>query len=110
MSLAASVSGDERLRLFLALRLPDDVLDQVERWQREGRCPSNPAREALPPWALHQGQWPLDPFGALSMRRAYRDRGRVPADAEFQSRRMHDHKHDNHDATRHAEPDRLTEM
>jgi 2'-5' RNA ligase len=29
------VSGDERLRLFLALRLPDDVLDGVERWQRE---------------------------------------------------------------------------
>jgi 2'-5' RNA ligase len=29
------VSGDERLRLFLALRLPDDVLDQVERWQHE---------------------------------------------------------------------------
>ena len=29
------MSGDERLRLFLALRLPDDVLDEVERWQRE---------------------------------------------------------------------------
>ncbi len=35
MSSAASVSGDERLRLFLALRLPDEVLDEVERWQRE---------------------------------------------------------------------------
>jgi len=35
MSSAASVSGDERLRLFLALRLPDSVLDEVERWQRE---------------------------------------------------------------------------
>ena len=32
MSSAASVGGDERLRLFLALRLPDDVLDEVERW------------------------------------------------------------------------------
>ena len=31
----ASVSGDERLRLFLALRIPDDVLDEIERWQRE---------------------------------------------------------------------------
>jgi len=30
----ASVGGDERLRLFLALRLPDDVLDTIERWQR----------------------------------------------------------------------------
>jgi 2'-5' RNA ligase len=29
------VGGDERLRLFLALRVPDDVLDDVERWQRE---------------------------------------------------------------------------
>jgi 2'-5' RNA ligase len=29
------VVGDERLRLFLALRLPDGVLDDVERWQRE---------------------------------------------------------------------------
>ena len=33
MSPAASVGGDERLRLFLALRLPDEVLDEVERWQ-----------------------------------------------------------------------------
>jgi RNA 2',3'-cyclic 3'-phosphodiesterase len=33
MTSAASVSGDERIRLFLALRLPDDVLDEVERWQ-----------------------------------------------------------------------------
>src|SRR4051812_12929158 len=29
-----SVSGDERLRLFLALRLPEDVLDVLEAWQR----------------------------------------------------------------------------
>ena len=28
------MSGDERLRLFLALRVPDDVLDTIERWQR----------------------------------------------------------------------------
>jgi 2'-5' RNA ligase len=28
------VSSDERLRLFLALRLPDDVLDAVEAWQQ----------------------------------------------------------------------------
>jgi 2'-5' RNA ligase len=30
-----SVGGDERLRLFLGLRLPDDVLDRLERWQAE---------------------------------------------------------------------------
>jgi len=35
MTSPASVSGDERLRLFLALRVPDDVLDEVERWQHE---------------------------------------------------------------------------
>jgi 2'-5' RNA ligase len=35
MTSAASVGGDERLRLFLALRVPDDVLDEIERWQRE---------------------------------------------------------------------------
>jgi len=27
------VGGDERLRLFLALRLPTDALDEIERWQ-----------------------------------------------------------------------------
>jgi 2'-5' RNA ligase len=35
MSESASVSADERLRLFLALRLPADVLDEIERWQRK---------------------------------------------------------------------------
>jgi RNA 2',3'-cyclic 3'-phosphodiesterase len=34
MTPPASVSGDERLRLFLALRVPDAVLDEIERWQR----------------------------------------------------------------------------
>jgi 2'-5' RNA ligase len=29
------VGGDERLRLFLALRLPDPVLDGIEAWQRQ---------------------------------------------------------------------------
>jgi 2'-5' RNA ligase len=35
MTSPASVSGDERLRLFLALRVPEDVLDELERWQNE---------------------------------------------------------------------------
>jgi RNA 2',3'-cyclic 3'-phosphodiesterase len=34
MTSIASVGGDERLRLFLALRLPGDVLDEIESWQR----------------------------------------------------------------------------
>jgi 2'-5' RNA ligase len=29
------VGGDERIRLFCALRLPDAVLDGLERWQRD---------------------------------------------------------------------------
>ena len=35
MTSAGSVGGDERLRLFCALRLPDDVLDGIEAWQAE---------------------------------------------------------------------------
>ena len=35
MTSLASVGRDERLRLFLALRLPDDALDEIERWQSE---------------------------------------------------------------------------
>jgi 2'-5' RNA ligase len=35
MSSPASVGGDDRLRLFLALRLPEPVLDAVTAWQRE---------------------------------------------------------------------------
>jgi RNA 2',3'-cyclic 3'-phosphodiesterase len=35
VSSTASVGGDERIRLFLALRIPDGVLDELERWQRE---------------------------------------------------------------------------
>jgi len=34
MSSPGSVGGDERLRLFLALRLPGPVLDGIEAWQR----------------------------------------------------------------------------
>jgi RNA 2',3'-cyclic 3'-phosphodiesterase len=35
VSARASVSSDERLRLFLALRVPDHVLGEIERWQRD---------------------------------------------------------------------------
>jgi RNA 2',3'-cyclic 3'-phosphodiesterase len=49
MSETASVAGDERLRLFLALRLPDDVLDEIERWQRQ----QLPGVRIVPPEHLH---------------------------------------------------------
>ena len=35
MTSPASVGGDERLRLFLALRLPEHVLDGIGAWQAE---------------------------------------------------------------------------
>lgn len=35
MTSVGSVEGRERLRLFCALRLPDDVLDRLGRWQAE---------------------------------------------------------------------------
>jgi RNA 2',3'-cyclic 3'-phosphodiesterase len=35
VSSPGSVSGDERLRLFCALRLPEDILDRIEPWQAE---------------------------------------------------------------------------
>ena len=35
MTSAGSVGGDARLRLFLALRLPDDWLDDLAAWQAE---------------------------------------------------------------------------
>ena len=35
MTSPASVGGGERLRLFLALRLPAEVLDEIEGWQRD---------------------------------------------------------------------------
>jgi RNA 2',3'-cyclic 3'-phosphodiesterase len=35
MTSAGSVEGRERLRLFCALRLPEHVLDALERWQAE---------------------------------------------------------------------------
>src|ERR1700690_490908 len=35
MTSPASVGGDERLRIFLALRLPEPVLAAIGRWQAE---------------------------------------------------------------------------
>ena len=35
MTSTGTVGGDERIRLFCALRLPDRVLDCLERWQRD---------------------------------------------------------------------------
>ena len=50
------MGGDESLRLFCALRLPDDVVESVVRWQRRGlrghRTPP-PGERIVPPPNLH---------------------------------------------------------
>jgi RNA 2',3'-cyclic 3'-phosphodiesterase len=43
VSLPASVEGRDRLRLFCALRLPDDIVDGLLEWQRDAL----PEREGL---------------------------------------------------------------
>jgi RNA 2',3'-cyclic 3'-phosphodiesterase len=47
------VDGDERLRLFLALRLPDDVVSSIADWQRRGLVDAKPAGRFVPPGNLH---------------------------------------------------------
>jgi 2'-5' RNA ligase len=48
------VQGDERLRLFLALRLPEHILDGVAAWQeRELRSPVRDAVRIVPREHLH---------------------------------------------------------
>ena len=47
--MAASVAGGERLRLFCALRLPDDTLGRLVRWQHEHLR----AGRIVPPENLH---------------------------------------------------------
>lgn len=44
MSRAATVEGDARLRLFLALRLPAPVLDALERWGARWLTAGRPVR------------------------------------------------------------------
>jgi 2'-5' RNA ligase len=56
----ASVDGDERLRLFLALRLPADVVSALARWQE---------RELRP--ALREGTARLVPAGNLHVTLAF---------------------------------------
>jgi 2'-5' RNA ligase len=47
------VGGDERLRIFLGLRLPEPVLDVVEAWQREHLRGVPPDVRAVPRSHLH---------------------------------------------------------
>jgi 2'-5' RNA ligase len=47
------VDGDERLRLFLALRLPDDVVSSIADWQRRELVDAKQAGRVVPPGNLH---------------------------------------------------------
>jgi 2'-5' RNA ligase len=49
---AASVGGDERLRLFIGLRLPEDTLARLEDWQREAFAGIRDVR-IVPPANVH---------------------------------------------------------
>jgi RNA 2',3'-cyclic 3'-phosphodiesterase len=52
VNLPASVEGRDRLRLFCALRLRDDVLEQLVAWQRTA-LPEREGLRALRPEQLH---------------------------------------------------------
>jgi len=71
MNQTASVGGRERLRLFCALRLPDDTVDELSLWQAQafGRLDGVRVlgREQLHVTLAFLGSWPageLDSIGA----------------------------------------------
>ena len=80
MTLAASVEGDDRLRLFLALQLPAPVLDIVVRWQeahvRGGRLVP---REHLHVTLAFLGSRPAGELAGIvdALRAACRGAGRI---------------------------------
>jgi 2'-5' RNA ligase len=52
MTEADSVGGDERMRLFIGLRLPEDAVERVSEWQREAFGDGGDVR-AVTPGNLH---------------------------------------------------------
>ena len=65
MTPPASVHGDERLRLFLGLRLPDHVLDALESWQAGLRGVRVVPREHLHVTLAFLGHRPAAELGAI---------------------------------------------
>lgn len=67
MSGAVSVEGRERARLFCALTLPDDVLDVLERWQRNDlRCDARALGRDLHLTLAFLGHRPVDEIESIS--------------------------------------------
>jgi RNA 2',3'-cyclic 3'-phosphodiesterase len=61
------VDGDERLRLFLALRLPDHALGEIEAWQQsELQGVRIVPREQLHVTLAFLGQRPAEELGAIA--------------------------------------------
>ena len=52
MTSPASVDGDDRIRLFIGLRLPESALDRLVEWQ-ETVFPPSDAYRVLPRESLH---------------------------------------------------------
>ena len=52
MSSAASVGGDERIRLFIGLPIPEDVLERLAAWQDE-TFDKTPDVRIVPPGNVH---------------------------------------------------------
>jgi 2'-5' RNA ligase len=74
------VSRDERLRLFLALRVPDDVLGEIERWQhRELRAVRLVPREHLHVTLAFLGHRPAGELDAIvgALRAAAAEAGEI---------------------------------
>jgi RNA 2',3'-cyclic 3'-phosphodiesterase len=82
---AGSVGGDERLRLFLGLRLPDDALDRLEQWQHEHLSGRIVTRTNLHVTLAFLGSRPAAEVSRLAgvLAKAARDAGSI----EFSARR-----------------------
>jgi 2'-5' RNA ligase len=79
MTSTGSVEGREHLRLFCALRLPDDVLDGISDWQRkhlDGRTVERPSLHAT---LAFLGRRPASELLAITeaLREAARDAGEI---------------------------------
>jgi 2'-5' RNA ligase len=86
MSSPGSVGGDEYLRLFCALRLPEDVLDAIQPWQqkhlRDGRIVP---REHLHLTLAFLGRRPATELPAITA--ALADAAREAGEIVFSARR-----------------------
>jgi 2'-5' RNA ligase len=65
VTLPGTVAGDEKQRLFLALRLPDDVLEALESWQERLDAARRVPRENLHVTLAFLGHRPVSELPAI---------------------------------------------